>query len=267
MSALAMLRRSASVTLFVHGLRAILAMLLTWPLAGALQLAQHRGVYHAELGPDDAALLLEVAARQAPNLAQGGLGWLLAYAALSPFLAQLWLRSMLPGWRTAGLLADALASYPAALGLGLCWLLAMAAAALAPALLLEFGARALPAFTGADQLVVVFAVCLGLGSALALVSVHDLALAALATGARSPLRAWLLGLRRLGWPELGYRALASASAFALIGAGEALARLWPGVAWWVLCGLQQVLLLLASLCRALWLGRVLHQAHRLAQVV
>ena len=141
MSPLAMLRRSAGVTLFVHGLRAVLATLLTWPLAGALQLAQQRAVYHAELGPDDAALLLEVAARQVPNLAPGGLGWLLAYAALSPFLAQLWLRSMLPGWRTASLLAEALASYLAALALGLCWLLALAVAALGPALLLEFGAR------------------------------------------------------------------------------------------------------------------------------
>jgi hypothetical protein len=267
MSTLAMLRRSAGVTLLIHGLRAVLATLLTWPLAGALQLAQQRAVYHPELGPGDAALLLQVAARQVPDLAPGGLCWLLAYAALSPFLAQLWLRSMLPGWRTAGLLADALASYLCALGLGLCWLLAMVVAALAPALLLQFGARAVPEFAGADDVVAVFAVGLGLGCALAVVSAHDLARAALATGARSPLRAWWLGIRRLGWPELGWRALSGASALALIGTGEAFARVWPGVAWWVLCGLQQVLLLLASVVRALWLTRILHQAHRLAKVI
>jgi hypothetical protein len=267
MSSLAMLRRSAGVTLLVHGLRAALAALLTWPLTAALQLAQDRAVYHAELGADDAALLLEVAARRAPDVALGGVGWLLAYAALSPFLSQLWLRSMLPGWRTVGLLGDALSSYLAALGVGLCWLLALAAAALVPALLLEFGAGALPASGSADSVLMAFAVCLGLGCALALVTAHDLARAALASGARRPLRAWMLGLRRLRWPELGYRALVGAGALGLVAVGEALARLWPGAAWWVLVGSQQTLLLLATALRALWLARALHQAHRLAQIV
>jgi hypothetical protein len=258
MSWLAMLRRSAGITLLVHGLRAGLATLLTWPLARALELAQGRSVYHAELGPDDAGLLLEVGAPELANLAPGGLGWLLAYAALSPFLSQLWLRSMLPGWRAGSLVTDALASYPRALGLGLCWFLALALAMLAPLALLEFGA---------DAAVTAFALCLGVACALVLATAHDLARAALAAGTRRPLPAWLLGLRRVRWPELGYRALTGAAALALVGAAEALGRLWPDAAWWGLLGLQQVLLLLASLLRALWLARILHQAHRLAQIV
>jgi hypothetical protein len=251
--------------LAIHGLRAVLATLLTWPLAGALQLAQQRAVYHSEIGPDDAALLLQVAAQHGPNLVPAALGWLLAYMALSPFLTQLWLRSMLPGWRTAGLLMDALASYPAAVGLGLCWLLAMAGAAGAPVLLL-LGARSVPAFARADDVIGGVAAVLGLGCALALVCMHDLARGAMAIGARPPRRALLLGLHRLGWRELGYRAIWGASALALIGAGEGLARLWPDAAWWVLWGLQQALLLLASVCRALWLTRVLHRVHGPEQV-
>jgi hypothetical protein len=253
-TATARLREAAGMTLVVHGVQTGCAVLAVLPLLSQLAPELAHGLHDAPLGHAELTALLEVGARSGHRLLFWALGCLAGHALLTPLLALAWLHALARRESLVQSLARAASGYGRALALGGCalaaWLAISAAAALAlqPEL-----AGALPHSASVE--LALTASCLGaLAFAGLLVSTaHDLARARLAFGA-SAWSALRFALRRLDASLVARHALFAGAIAAVTVAAELLGRPSLPVPGMALLGLQQLLLLGASLLRGAWLA-------------
>lgn len=255
-----MLRRSGPISLLVHAFRAFCAMLLTWPLSADLQGHTLRHLYRPRLGADDAALLLEVAARRAPLLMVWAPICALVYLLATPLLNVLWLHAMRRTRGTVHLLRATLRDYPAALALGI-GAAVVTPLMLAPAALLLYAGPPLATYSErAQDLLRALALATAFAPWIFTVTLHDRARAALVLGSRRPRTALRRGLGALRASDLACRALLSVGLALLVVAAEAASRVSSGVVPpWAVAALQQLILMFGTLAQALWWARLLRR--------
>lgn len=249
------LRHAGAVTFLVYVVLTLLAVVPTLPVVMSL------GGIDVPRSPGGGALL-ELLEEGAPALAAGtiagmALGGVLLV--LSPFLQMTWLAGLERPRSVAGALAVGATRYLPAIAVTLWMLLPLAIVAVALVAFPVIAHLALASHPN-DQLhdlVVLAAASPGAVLLVVWCAWHDLARAALASGAHRARTA----VRR-GWRTLGARTVAAYVAWALLAAalallGHSLGLELDGPAWWrgalVLVALQ-LLALARVLCRGAWLG-------------
>jgi hypothetical protein len=246
--------RAARMTLAVYALQTGCAVLLLWPLLAELAPDLAPRLYGARLGPAEAALLIEAAARGGHRLLFWTLGCLAGWALLAPLLALAWLHAMARAQSLIESLARAASAYLPALALAACALASWIASAAAAAVLLQPAvAGVLPDAPALDR-TLTYACLAALGLAGLLVSTaHDLARARLALGARL-VPALRFALVRMTPRLVAQHALLITAALALAACAEAVTREPAGVLGPAGPVVQQLLVLGVTLLRGAWLA-------------
>jgi hypothetical protein len=246
--------RAARMTLAVYALQTACALLLLWPLLADLAPELAVRLYSARLGPAEAALLIEAAARGGRRLLFWTLGCLAGWALLAPLLALAWLHAMARAQSLVESLARAASVYLPALALAGCALASWTASAAAAAVLLQPAVAGILPHGPALDRAWTYACLAAVGLAGLLVSTaHDLARARLALGARlGP--ALRFALVRMTPRLVAQHALLIAAALALVACAEAVTREPAGVLGPAAPLLQQLLVLGATLLRGAWLA-------------
>ena len=254
LATVARLQRAARMTLTVYALQAGCAALLLWPVLAALDPELSAGVGGARFGPTEAALLLELGARDGRQWLFWTLGCVAGWALLAPLLALAWLHALTRSQPVLASLARAASGYLPALALGACALGCWGVGLGAAALLLQPGvAGVLPHSAAIERAWTVGAVAPVILTGLLVSPAHDLARARLALGARlgPALRFAISGLTlRL----VAQHALLVAAALGVAACAEAATRLPPALPGALVLALQQALVLGATLLRASWLA-------------
>lgn len=255
-----MLRRAGALTLLVYALHTLAACALGAPLALDLARALSAQLYRAQLGADDAALVLELGARRLPNLFTWGAVSALVYALLAPALRVAWLHAMPRSCSLRACLAYGRRRYFAALAVGtgasLLWALLMLTTLLA----FDALSASLPPSVAGEVAGRALCVTLAIFLSLLVATLHDLAIAALADSNTRVRHALHSARRALSLPALlAHGATGLAAAICLAGA-ESLAH-QPALATspLILLSLQQLLVFAATSLRATWLALALQR--------
>jgi hypothetical protein len=242
------------MTLTVYALQAGCAALLLWPVLGALDPQLSGGLGGARLGPAEAALLVELGARNGRQWLFWALGCLAGWALLAPLLALAWMHALTRSQPVLASVARAASGYLPALALAACALCGWGLLLATSALLLQPGVAAvLPHAQAVDRMWSVGAIAPVILAGLLVAPAHDLARARLALGAglAQALRFAISGLTlRL----VGQHALLVAAALGVAACAEAVTRLPLALPGPVVLALQQALVLGATVLRAAWLA-------------
>ncbi|MFI5306807.1 MAG: hypothetical protein ACHQ53_05620, partial [Polyangiales bacterium] len=221
----ARLRRAGELTLVVYGLRTAVALILVWPLFGALLRAL---AAPQDLGPRRAAAttLAQVLTLRGPDLALSVATTLGTQAVVAPLLTMAWLHAMAGAGSLRSCLSRATRSYPSALALALLELLLAAAACglVGAVFVLAIDASASEMVENALRALAFTTVAL---TALCVATHYDLSCAELANGARGPWHAARAGLRRIRVKSLLLRGAAALFVLGLLVLAEALGRTVP----------------------------------------
>jgi len=252
----ARLRRASEVTSLVYVVRTLFALALAWPLFAeltrALDTPQPPPVERAA-----ASLLLGIASRRAADLGLSVAILLGVQAVLAPLLMLFWLHAIAGASSVRQSLRRAVRDYPRALLLALFALLVAVAlcAALASSLTLALPYAGSPL---AEQMLRAPALLVAALGALWLTTVYELACSELVCGARRPVLALQLALRRTGVRRLLTRMGTGALILLLLALAEVLARKVSTSQPELLVLVPQQLLVFGSVCvRAVWLASTL----------
>jgi hypothetical protein len=254
MTTAAMLRRGGAMTLFVYGCHTLIAALLAEPLSADLA-----AVLSASAPSQlNVAVLAEVVARRAPQLLYRAIEWGGAYALLAPLSTVIWLDAMAGAAGVRKSLSRGLRRYPAALALFALALLGHGATLALCALTLHYCPTILPASEIAEGALFTVTLSATASAALVIATVHDVARAALASGASNVWSALVLSARCLSHPILARHLLLIVGSALSMVLAEGLGRLLHAAPSVVLLLAPQQTLVFGAVClRGAWLAQAL----------
>lgn len=255
--------RASRTTGLAHLLKTGAALGLAYPVARELTTPLNNAFFAEQLGPADAAVILEAVAMLPDGLAHllpTSLVILGGYLMLQPLMSLMWLRSLMEGDSPGPHLRRGAAAYPQAVLVSLSCLLALIAT-LALLGLAAYSLHQSLSFTHDMRLRDLAALALVLACAplasLTLACLHDTARAALVageTGTRAALRRGVSALCVGAFTERLLLAAATATLFTIgVSCAQAMSGSAPAVAS---LALQQSLALAMTLLRARWLASV-----------